>query len=238
MRSLFFGCRFKFLQNILLRPDGSAFRVYTRFIANVHCVTGCCKYSTRVSCSKMFQNNYAFWNFTNRNFSTKEPEKPTGKEIDVSRENPYAGLSAGEKVKEASKDLTYLLIIVGGIAVIGVMFYTLGKELFSKQSPGGVYSEALKVCKKNDEVIDVLGEPIVGHGTSGGRRRRQHVNAQEFMVNGVKHMRLQFYINGPYRKGTVHVEVYQDENKKYQYKYLIVELDGYPAKTIVIENNR
>ena len=30
----------------------------------------------------------------------------------------------------------------------------------------------------------------------------------------------------------------QDEKKKYQYKYVIAELDGYPAKTIVIENNR
>ena len=30
----------------------------------------------------------------------------------------------------------------------------------------------------------------------------------------------------------------QDEKKKYQNKYVIVELDGYPAKTIVIENNR
>lgn len=57
----------------------------------------------------------------------------------------------------------------------GIMFYTVGKELFSKQSPGGVYNQALKLCKKNDEVIDYLGEPITGHGTSGSRRRRQIV---------------------------------------------------------------
>jgi hypothetical protein len=55
------------------------------------------------------------------------------------------------------------------------MFYTVGKELFSKQSPGGVYNQALKLCKKNYEVIDYLGEPITGHGTSGSRRRRQIV---------------------------------------------------------------
>lgn len=57
----------------------------------------------------------------------------------------------------------------------GIMFYTVGKELFSKQSPGGVYNQALKLCKKNYEVIDYLGEPITGHGTSGSRRRRQIV---------------------------------------------------------------
>lgn len=175
---------------------------------------------------------------TSRNYSTKDAKTKTGKEIDISRENPYAGLSAGEKVKQASKDASYLVIILGGLGVMGIMFYTVGKELFSKQSPGGVYNQALKLCKKNDEVIDYLGEPITGHGTSGSRRRRQIVNSHNFLVDGVKHMRIQFYINGPYRKGTVHVEVYEDENKKYQYKYVIVELDGYPAKTIVIENNR
>ena len=34
---------------------------------------------------------------TSRNYSTKESKTKTGKEIDISRENPYAGLSAGEK---------------------------------------------------------------------------------------------------------------------------------------------
>ena len=31
----------------------------------------------------------------------------------------------------------------------------------------------------------------------------------EFMKNGVKHMRMKFYIEGPIRRGTVNLEVYQ-----------------------------
>lgn len=173
-----------------------------------------------------------------RYFSNKVPKNETKKELDIKRESPYAGLSAAEKVKEAGKDASYIAIIIAGIGVIGVVFYTVGKELFSSQSPAGVYSKALKKCQNNIEVLDTLGEPITGHGTSGSRRRKQHVSSQEFMENGVKHMRVVFKIEGPYRKGTVHVEVFQDDSKKYQFKHVICELQGYPSRTIVIENNR
>lgn len=34
------------------------------------------------------------------------------------------------------------------------MFYAIGKELLSKDSPSGVYGEALKLCKRNPEVAN------------------------------------------------------------------------------------
>ena len=36
--------------------------------------------------------------------------------------------------------------------VPGVMFYMIGRELFSSQSPSGLYGKALKLCEKNDQV--------------------------------------------------------------------------------------
>jgi len=32
------------------------------------------------------------------------------------------------------------------------MFFAIGKELLSGQSPSGVYSNAFKICQKNEEV--------------------------------------------------------------------------------------
>jgi len=32
------------------------------------------------------------------------------------------------------------------------MFYAIGRELFSGQSPSGVYSRAFKLCKKHEKV--------------------------------------------------------------------------------------
>ncbi|CAC5409145.1 TIM21 [Mytilus coruscus] len=151
-----------------------------------------------------------------RYFSNKVPKNETKKELDIKRESPYAGLSAAEKVKEAGKDASYIAIIIAGIGVIGVVFYTVGKELFSSQSPAGVYSKALKKCQNNIEENQSQDMGLQGVG-----RRKQHVSSQEFMENGVKHMRVVFKIEGPYRKGTVHVEVFQDDSKKYQFKHVI-----------------
>ena len=35
---------------------------------------------------------------------------------------------------------------------LGIMFYAIGRELFSGQSPSGVYSRAFKLCKKHEKV--------------------------------------------------------------------------------------
>jgi len=38
----------------------------------------------------------------------------------------------------------------------GAMFYTVGSELFSTDSVNGVYSKALKRCKNDSEVRNML----------------------------------------------------------------------------------
>jgi len=36
----------------------------------------------------------------------------------------------------------------------------------------------------------------------------------------------------------LHACVLQDEHGRYQFEYIIVELDKYPCRTIVVEDNR
>ena len=106
-------------------------------------------------------------------------------------------------VVQAGKDFSYLIVIVAGFAVAGFLFWSVGSEFFSQNSPSVVYSRALKRVKADPrvgfecdnsstslrhaavikgflavyllQVIEVLGEPISGHGAPSGRGRRRDV---------------------------------------------------------------
>lgn len=196
------------------------------------------------SFSNIICNNDTSWLFSThkpmctavqkRYFQTDRKEK---KDLVKSKESPYAGLTAAQKVKEAGKDVSYLGVILVGVAITGVMIYVIGHELFSKESPSVIYGKALKLCRKNVEVEAAFGTPIKGYGEETRRRRRRHVSHLLYDVEGVPHMRMKFYLQGPYKKGTVQLEVKKVDGK-YEYRYMFVELEGYPARTIIIEDNR
>ncbi|CAH2284631.1 mitochondrial import inner membrane translocase subunit Tim21 [Pelobates cultripes] len=146
-----------------------------------------------------------------------------------------------QKVKEAGRDFTYFIVVLIGIGVTGGLFYVVFKELFSSSSPSKIYGDALERCRSHPEVIGVFGEPIKGYGETTRRGRRQHVSHIEYVKDGLKCMRLKFYIQGSEarKQGTVHLEVKENpENGKYEFQYIFVEIDTYPRRTIVIEDNR
>ncbi|XP_062986578.1 mitochondrial import inner membrane translocase subunit Tim21 [Elgaria multicarinata webbii] len=150
-------------------------------------------------------------------------------------------LTAAEKVKEAGRDFTYLIVVVVGIGVTGGLFYVIFKELFSSSSPSKIYGDALEKCRAHPEVIGVFGEPIKGYGEATRRGRRQLVSHIEYVKDGLKYMRLKFYIEGSEKgkQGTVHLEVKENpESGKYEYRYIFVDIDIYPRRTIIVEDNR
>ena len=53
---------------------------------------------------------------------------------------------------EAGKDVTYLLVILGGFAVLGLLFYFVGSEFFSSNSPSTIFTMALKRVKADERV--------------------------------------------------------------------------------------
>ncbi|KAK3589318.1 hypothetical protein CHS0354_026975 [Potamilus streckersoni] len=173
--------------------------------------------------------------------NTGKPEKNTqntGKELDIARESPYAGLSPTQKVKEATKDASYLVVIVVGIGILGMMMYYIFWELFSSQSPSGVYGNALKLCQQDERLKFKLGEPIKGYGETTSRGRRRYVSHTEYTTpDGVRHMMMQFYVEGPKRKGTAHLDVYKNEHGKYDYRFLFIDLDA-THETVVIRDKR
>ncbi|XP_014037217.1 mitochondrial import inner membrane translocase subunit Tim21 isoform X2 [Salmo salar] len=123
----------------------------------------------------------------------------------------------------------------------GGLLYVVFQELLSSSSPSKVYSKAFNKTRLHPEVIGVFGEPIKCFGETSRRGRRQQVSHVEYMKDGLKHMRLKFYIEGdePGRQGTVHTESKENpETGKLEFRYIFVEVDTYPRRTIVIEDNR
>ncbi|KAB0393295.1 hypothetical protein E2I00_010334 [Balaenoptera physalus] len=144
-------------------------------------------------------------------------------------------------MKEAGRDFTYLMVVLIGITITGGLFYTIFRELFSSSSPNKIYGKALEKCRLHPEVLSVFGEPIKGYGEMTRRGRRQHVSFIEYVKDGLKHMRVKFYIQGsePGKQGTVHLEVKENpESGEYEFQYIFVELEPYSRRTIVIEDNR
>ncbi|XP_022098060.1 mitochondrial import inner membrane translocase subunit Tim21-like [Acanthaster planci] len=176
-----------------------------------------------------------------RCMATEQQQMPRKAAKQVAKRAPGTGqgeVALGKKVVQAGKDVSYLGIVIVGIGVTGIMFYAIGRELFASSSPNAVYTRAYKLCKKDAEIIEELGEPIKGFGETTRRGRRRHVSHFEYEQDGVKHMRMKFYIQGPKRKATVHLEVKEGETGKYDYRYLFVELDGYPHRTVILADNR
>lgn len=67
-----------------------------------------------------------------------------------SKHNEHTDISTNvrpiEKIKENTKTASYFGVILFGVAVTGVMFFAVLRELLSSNSPNNVYSEALKMC--------------------------------------------------------------------------------------------
>ncbi|TRY53642.1 hypothetical protein DNTS_013789 [Danionella cerebrum] len=199
-----------------------------------------------------FQSNECLWSkcafFHSRSLYTaarlcnvsKTSGQKDSEELSISRSS-HSPQSASQKVKQAGKDFTYLIVVLVGICVTGGLVYVLFQELFSSSSPGKVYGKAFERCRSHPEVIGAFGEPIKCFGETSRRGRRQQVSHVEYMKDGLKFMRLKFYIEGsePGLRGTVHSESKENpETGKYEFRYIFVEIDSYPRRTIIIEDNR
>ncbi|XP_062841825.1 mitochondrial import inner membrane translocase subunit Tim21-like [Trichomycterus rosablanca] len=173
-------------------------------------------------------------------FQCKNKDPPE-KQVSTTGNTPSSGLSAAQKVKQAGRDVTYLIVVLVGLGVTGGLLYVVFQELFSSSSPSKLYGKAFNKCKSHPEVVGAFGEPIKCYGETTRRGRRQHVSHVEYMKDGQKHMRLKFYIEGsePGLQGTVHSESRENpETGKYEFRYIFVDVETYPRRTIVVEDNR
>ncbi|KAG8571377.1 hypothetical protein GDO81_011619 [Engystomops pustulosus] len=117
-------------------------------------------------------------------------------------------LTTAQKVKRVGADITYLIVALIGAGITGGLFYVIFKELFSSSSPSKLYGNTFEKCRNHPEIIGAFGEPIKAFGETTKRGRRQHVASTEYFKDGLKCMRLKFYISGaePKLQGVVHAD--------------------------------
>lgn len=182
------------------------------------------------------------WRTVSLDCTARNKSNPDNRDKSVSRyQSGSPKPSATQKVKEAGRDFTYLIVVLIGLGVTGGLLYVVFQELFSSTSPNKVYGKAFERVRSNPEVIGAFGEPIKCYGETTRRGRRQQVSHLEYLKDGLKHLRLKFYIEGsePGLKGTVHSESKENpETGKYEFRYIFVEIDTYPRRTIIVEDNR
>lgn len=142
-----------------------------------------------------------------------------------------------ERIKQTTKDVTNISVILIGFGITCFIFYAVFKEFFSSKSPSTVFSHALKKCKNDPRVTEALGTPIKGHGEMTTRRRARHVSFVEYDNNGKTYLRVKFYLRGSKTSATVHCET-DKSSPRSEFRYLFVELDTFPHKVIIIEDNR
>jgi len=146
--------------------------------------------------------------------------------------------TTAEKVKEGVKDVYYFSAFAAAVAVAGALLFYVFRDLFSSKSPTRIYGRALKIVQANDQVIDALGSPIKGYGEETRRGRRRDVSHVEYIKDGVNYMRVKFYVQGPQGKGTVRLEVKENETGQFDFRYLLVELETYPMRSIILIDQR
>ncbi|CAL8089846.1 unnamed protein product [Calicophoron daubneyi] len=143
-----------------------------------------------------------------------------------------------KKVKQAAKDVGYTGILICGLGLTGFILFVILRELFSSKSPNGVYKRAFNICKADPRVQDLLGSTIKAHGETNRRGRRRYTAHQSWLDNkGKLHMAMKFYLRGNLDSGVVHLEVFENDAKEFEYRYLIVETEGgFSRKQVVVRS--
>lgn len=183
-------------------------------------------------------NNFPSVVLAQRQYSVQRQRGRDSSAITEAKENTEVSTTVFETVKETTKTAGNLGVILLGLGITGTILWAVFKELFSSNSPNNIYSSALKACENDQRIQDQLGQPIKAYGEENSRGRRKHVSHTVYEVNGRKHMLLQFYIQGTRKKGTVYVEMKQDDKGDYQRNLLVVELNDMLRTRIILEDNR
>jgi hypothetical protein len=154
----------------------------------------------------------------------------------------WRDMSPRQKVVYATKQTSYTGVIVAGLGLTSVLFYLVGAELFSKSDERIVYDLALDRIRGVDQVVELLGEPVVGVVEQSGRRGRRSLSQQlkldvrEGFSGGEKTAFMRFPVTGSVNEAWVNVWVKQRGTNRWQIEHINVELPS--GKRIVVEDFR
>ena len=155
----------------------------------------------------------------------------------VDKQEPKA-LTTAEKVVRTGKDVSYSGVILIAFAVTGALVWAIFSEFFSGNSLNSLFTRTLKLVRNDEKARKVLGEPIRGFGEHTGWNRRRGIDHAFYKVGDSDHLRMAFNAKGQKRLGRVNVDMKKDGRGRYQVRYLLLELEGRPGGTLILQDNR
>ncbi|KAJ4408651.1 mitochondrial import inner membrane translocase subunit tim21 [Gnomoniopsis sp. IMI 355080] len=153
---------------------------------------------------------------------------------------PWTDLSVAEKSARAAQQTFNLGFIVVGVVLTGGVGYVLWTEVFSTESKVTYFNKAVDRIKKDHRCLELLGDSkkIVAHGeeTYNKWRRARPISSSETTdPQGNQHLMMQFYVEGPLNKGSVHIHLVKYRGSgDFEYKYFYVDIKG--KQRIYLEN--
>eukprot|EP00088_Acartia_fossae_P061237 TRINITY_DN73543_c0_g1_i1.p1 TRINITY_DN73543_c0_g1~~TRINITY_DN73543_c0_g1_i1.p1 ORF type:complete len:231 (-),score=22.75 TRINITY_DN73543_c0_g1_i1:181-873(-) len=170
-----------------------------------------------------------------------EKESPKSAMAETS-ETPSGGqiqTSFAQKTKEGAKTASYGTVIVIGAGIFGAIAYSVFNELFSSNSPNGLFEKAADQCMAHTKVQDMLGEPIKAYGEEDSRGRRTRVSHLVYQdEKGKKGIRVQFYLMGRRNSAIAQLDAREDSAGKMQTRFLVVTVEDMLRSTIIVQDNR
>ncbi|KJE97260.1 hypothetical protein CAOG_07697 [Capsaspora owczarzaki ATCC 30864] len=131
-----------------------------------------------------------------------------------------------DRLARYAKTSFYGIIVLAGAGAAGYMLWNVASEMFSEESVGRMYADALDRVRENAVIAKVVGPTISGLEEGRGQPR---MGVQQFDFEGVTHTRLNFPIKGEKGEATVSAEMHSAHGE-YMYRYLYVETPAPPGK--------
>lgn len=155
----------------------------------------------------------------------------------------WADMSGKERVVHATKQTSYVGVVVAGFAVTAVLGYAIASELLGgTDSASAVYSRALDTLQHNDNVKQVLGHPVKGyreHRRGGEWKRFNEYEADP--RTGLRSAFMRFGVSGSVAEATANVWLIETAPKsgKWEFRHLNIESPGrgrVSMRVIVVDN--
>ncbi|GJJ68631.1 mitochondrial import inner membrane translocase subunit TIM21 [Entomortierella parvispora] len=170
-------------------------------------------------------------------------QRPLGALAQRTEQKTWKEMTTPEKVVTATKTTTNYTVIAAGVVLVSAIGYAIISELFGSNSDTHIFGDALERVRNNEKLKDIIGSPMMGHGeaSSSKRRRNRRIHSQVILDGeGKEHLLMRFYVEGPDNEGTAHLEMVKDQNNKWEYKYLFVDIPGgvRAAERVFVEYNK
>ncbi|KAI8384510.1 TIM21-domain-containing protein [Radiomyces spectabilis] len=188
----------------------------------------------RASCSRKLA--------VTRSFASARPPSPSSRTSLTSQvqQKKWEELTIPQKTVAATKATVNVGFVLGGFALTATLLYLAFNELFGSQSSTSIFNAAVDRIKSHEKLVEILGEPVIGHGEPSRSRARRNRRVQYQIVDdheGKPHLFMRFYVEGPNSTGTCLLEMIKDDKDKWQYKQFFADVpgQGLPSRRFYLE---